>query len=242
MKFFQLFRRQPRLFLTGFTVIFIFFLSGNGCGQTPSYNDALRNYDGHGRIINASATNTLPITTTTPEEQKRLLDFFTTNYFNKKIIPFDTLSAFGTNTKMEYRPDVDTYNQNDCLGILGGKTLGGDLLTTFVDDGRFKEAIEYHYANSRGITSSPFTYYTTSYIKKIQDITTNFIKIKYHTNFYSYYVCHLGESLDVVAGSLWDPDTSPYYFNNNVQGVDTLAAFSSSTIVLIIKKKQSERI
>lgn len=217
-------------------------LLGNGCLPHQSQYTPPTNTQAFSTSTQPSLVSWHPTTTphTSPtlssEEQSTLVTWYTTNYFNKKIIPLDILSMFGTSTNIDYRPDVNTYDQKDCLGIVGGKTLGGDLLTTFVNDGRFKEAVERAYTNNHGITSSPFIYYTTSYLKKLKETANKFIQKKYHQDLYAYYICHFGDSIDVVAGSVWDSKVSPYYFNTNIQGVDTQEAFASSTTVLVVTK------
>lgn len=247
MNLFQPVHQKAQLSFAIFSTILIISLLGSGCGQKSLYSNSILNQDGQiaypslesgpRRTPNTSAAYSTPSeVTSTPEEQKKQINFFTANYFAKKIIPLGILSAFGTTTEVEYRPDVDTYNQNDCLGVTGGRTLGGDLLTTFVNNERFKGAIEQHYASSHGVTTSPFSYYTKPYIKNLLAITNGYIQNKYHKDLYSYYICHLDESLDVVAGSIWNSRISPYYFNKNWQGVDTVSAFTSSSRVLIIRK------
>lgn len=191
---------------------------------------------------------TLPETTTTTikepipltaSEQKRLLDFYTTNYFRKKLIPFDSFLGDGKydrNATLTGR--LTTYSRSDCLGYEGGQTMGGDLLTTLLRDPRVPA--EFKTLDDEG-SESHLSAFTPAYLQKLLTKTDMYLrKIYPGHSLYSYYLCHLGDSFDILSGNVWEDTKSPYRINETTGHIETTEAFSASPIILVIRNNKVE--
>lgn len=171
------------------------------------------------------------------EQYVQLYDEYNEKYFYHKRIPNPLFhsSSFVDSTS-SYRSYVTTYERNDCFGFANGHTYGGDLITTLIQN---KEAFQLLSAvplDKEAQQVSHIKDFTPDYLRELSAKVHEYVRKLYYKDLYSYYVCHLAPSVDVVAGSLWNASTSPYYVDQ-LQTIDTVGAFRSSTIVLVVRGK-----
>lgn len=84
-------------------------------------------------------------------------------------------------------PAYAEANHPDCLGLENGRTYGGDIISTLVVDEKRSKEWEVEV-------------YTPEYAQNMDRLMAYFTKKKYGKNFFAFYVCHLGENLDVASG------------------------------------------
>lgn len=77
----------------------------------------------------------------------------------------------------------------DCASVLGGQTGGGDLLSTLIVDTATRDMLN-------------LDVYSVEYIKSLEKNIAQKSQQLYKQNFYAFFICHLGDGVDVVAGYL----------------------------------------
>lgn len=100
--------------------------------------------------------------------------------FDSLLIPMEA-EEFGAMTA--------TYDRDDCVGMLNGDTKYGDLLYTLSVDDDMRSVL-------------PLRALTKEYVRGLHD-TIYRVSSK---QFYAFYVCHLDEHTDVLAGDFWPHD------------------------------------
>ncbi len=209
----------------------------SGCSTNlPASKQAQSRTQSSTKAASIAASVTRPEEMTADERQK-LLNFYKTNYFDKKIIPQSEYKSISHQSQSDYYLYFYTYDRDDCIGYRQARTEGGDLITTLINDSETYQKVSTlpAFTTNRQQTTH-LTIYTPEYLKNLSEKIQNFARTRYGRDIYTYYFCREGNT-DIVAGSLWSASTSPYYFNE-YQGVRAEEAFArSSTIILAVQGK-----
>lgn len=86
--------------------------------------------------------------------------------------------------------NVLTMEGEDCVSVDSGYTYGGDLLSTMIAS-----------ADARALMN--LNVYTQAYVKSLEGKIVAQTHAKWSKDFYAFYVCHLMENVDVVAGFIF---------------------------------------
>ncbi len=87
--------------------------------------------------------------------------------------------------------------EKDCVGVENGYTFGGDLLNSLAGDEKAQQKVK-------------LSVFSSSYLSSLRARLDKYIATHYSSNLFPFYVCHLAEGIDLIAGSLWPKDKSPY--------------------------------
>lgn len=132
----------------------------------------------------------------------------------EKRIPID-FYRLGTD-----RLSVVDYDRADCIGMENGLTNGGDLLTTLIQDEHARRALNLHIL-------------TPEYLSSLRgNIGANLTD---GTEVYAFYICHLENSVDLVAGILWPKDMTTWSEHGDKIKIHQKFnhVFASTTLLLI---------
>lgn len=166
---------------------------------------------------------------------KEQISFYTTHYFDQKIIPTPIFEEYQSVDHLgPYHDLFFNYGINDCLGFANGATYGGDLIQTLLKNKASYTALSAMPYNEDSQQKTYLSIFKPEYLNQLSEKVTSYIQKKYSQDFYSYYVCHLAPAIDIVTGVVWPSTTSPYFFNKNSQQVDILPSFVSTTTLLLV--------
>jgi hypothetical protein len=82
--------------------------------------------------------------------------------------------------------------RTDCLGMKGGETYGGDLLSTLIVNDKV-----------RALSLVRLKVYSKDYLKALEKKAATYTQSTEKSDFYAFSVCNLGKDYDVMAGYLW---------------------------------------
>lgn len=194
------------------------------------------------QIATPLATTSIFSTATNDDAQKPMpsgqaqVDMYLKTYFAHKLIPTSVYYNEEHHDLIDYYYYFYTYDRNDCIGFHAGSTNGGDLLTTLIQDKEIYHTLSAlpAFGKEKDQQTTHFDIYTPAYLTSLHTRANTFIQKKYDQDLYSYYVCHLGPGLDIVAGNRWFASTSPYYYDD-IRGVTTVKRFENSPVVLLLQ-------
>lgn len=75
----------------------------------------------------------------------------------------------------------------DCVSMIAGQTDGGDLLSTLIVDTATRDKVL-------------LDTYSVDYLKQLEKKIAVKTQERFQQNFYAFFVCHLGEGIDIAAG------------------------------------------
>ncbi len=108
----------------------------------------------------------------------------------------------------------------DCVGMYNGYTEGGDLLSTLIVDD-----------DARSLMNLDI--YTPEHIYDLENRIVDMTHDDYSSDLYAFKACHLGPSLDVVAGGTWPTGKSKIVEEGKFKG-DLDSDFPEEALLIIV--------
>ncbi len=119
------------------------------------------------------------------------------------------------------------YDKNDCLGLAGAWTYGGDLISTLIANSDFYSQQQKH-----------LVIYNPIYLKNLDKKLADYLLKNYNQYYYAYYTCHLEQDIDLIAAYLVPSNITAEIFkadweNNSAQYNKNLIIINKDQIALV---------